>query len=128
MEDLRSRPIEVTGLGSAVTRRVCVVVCVCVCVCVCLCGPCVWSVYLVAQGAGYSLSGPTQAQKAASDEALAAALAAAGVDPQTDPELAAAIAESMKMDMAGARGGGAPALAALDPAEEMRRKRLARFG
>jgi hypothetical protein len=32
MEDLRSRPIEVTGLGSAVTRRVCVVVCVCVCV------------------------------------------------------------------------------------------------
>ena len=83
---------------------------------------------LVAQGAGYSLSGPTQAQKAASDEALAAALAAAGVDPQTDPELAAAIAESMKMDMAGARGGGAPAPAALDPAEEMRRKRLARFG
>ena len=35
------------------------------------------------------------------------ALSAAGVDPQTDPELAPAIAESMKMDMAGAGGGGA---------------------
>ena len=97
-------------------------VCARACVCVCV----------FTQGAGYSLSGPTQAEKAANDEALAAALAANGIDPNADPELAAAIAESLKMDMAaeGAGGGakgGVPA-AALDPAEEMRRKRLARFG
>jgi len=83
------------------------------------------------QGAGYSLSGPSQAEKAAKDEALSAALKASGVDPNTDPELAAAIAESL-MVAAGGGGGGvaaaAPAAEALDAAEEMRRKRLARFG
>jgi len=74
------------------------------------------------QGAGYSLSGPSQAEKAAKDEALSAALKASGVDPNTDPELAAAIAESLMVAAA------APAAEALDAAEEMRRKRLARFG
>lgn len=82
------------------------------------------------QGAGYSLTGPSQEEKAAADKALAAALAASGVDANADPELAAAIAESLRMEMGG--GGGASAAAApaeaLDPAEEMRRKRLARFG
>lgn len=85
------------------------------------------------QGAGYSLKGPSQEEKAAADAALAAALAASGVDASADPELAAAIAESLRMEVGGGGGGGGmaasdPQAVALDPAEEMRRKRLARFG
>jgi len=68
-------------------------------------------------GAGYSMA----AAPPAPDESVAAALAASGVDANTDPELAAAIAESLK-------AAAPPAEAPLDPAEEMRRKRLARFG
>jgi len=78
-------------------------------------------------GEGYSLSGARPAAAAgggSGDAALAAALADAGVDPNADPELAAAIAQSLKESA----GAAAPAEPALDPAEEMRRKRLARFG
>uniref|UniRef100_A0A7S0EJB0 ubiquitinyl hydrolase 1 n=1 Tax=Hanusia phi TaxID=3032 RepID=A0A7S0EJB0_9CRYP len=62
-------------------------------------------------GSGYSLKEDNTAE-------IQAAFASAGVNPQEDPELAAAIAESLKFQ----------APQALDPMEEMRRKRLQRFG
>lgn len=88
------------------------------------------------QGSGYSLSGPSQAERAEREEALAAALAASGVDPGTDPELAAAIAESLGMTAAAGGGGGRGGATAVSEPEteeekrareqrEMRDKRLA---
>uniref|UniRef100_A0A7S4UKW6 ubiquitinyl hydrolase 1 n=1 Tax=Guillardia theta TaxID=55529 RepID=A0A7S4UKW6_GUITH len=62
-------------------------------------------------GSGYSLQEDNSAE-------IQAAFASAGVDPQEDPELAAAIAESLMFQ--------APQVA-VDPVEEMRRKRLQRF-
>ena len=78
------------------------------------------------QGSGYSLSGPSQAERAEREGALAAALAASGVDPGTDPELAAAIAESLGMTAAaggGGCGGGATAVSAGPETEEEKRAR-----
>ncbi len=49
------------------------------------------------QGAGYSLSAPTQAEKSMCDEALAAALAASGVDPNAGLSLSLSLSLSFSL-------------------------------